>query len=215
MVYGNTLYWHSWTGKAEDLERDHVPDLGVPTETLFEPPALLNLLYPLGEASTPSTSGFFLRRASVERVGGFEEGFKGMFEDQAFKIKMYLKERVFVSGECWDKYRQHPDSCYSIARSTGLAPSTWLFFLGWMAGYLSEQEVEDPAVWELLRKHRSFARVQVHVQERQWSQVARGALSLLRCYPLEFFGRLFGKARRAIHGPGNILARRLSRWIHA
>jgi glycosyltransferase involved in cell wall biosynthesis len=198
MVYGNTLYWHSWTGKAEDLERDHVPDLGVPTETLFEPPKLFTLFYPLGKNSAPSTSNMLLRRASVERVGGFEEGFKGMYEEHPFVVKMYLKERVFVSGECWDKYRQHPDSCSATERRNGRTPPKWLYYLNWLAGYLYEQGMEDPEIWKLLRKHRSFVRVRVHVQEREWNQAARGVLLLLRRYPLEFFRRLFGASRRAI-----------------
>src|ERR1035438_3740841 len=54
MVYGLSQYWYGWTGKAEDLQRDFVPDLGIATETLYAPPALLLNLYPLGQGTAPS-----------------------------------------------------------------------------------------------------------------------------------------------------------------
>src|SRR5215510_12099685 len=41
MVYGNTLYWYSWTKNPEDLKRDRIPKLGVPPNTLVKPPELL------------------------------------------------------------------------------------------------------------------------------------------------------------------------------
>ena len=42
MLYGNSLYWYGWTGKAEDTVRDRVPELGVERDTVFEPPTLLS-----------------------------------------------------------------------------------------------------------------------------------------------------------------------------
>src|SRR2546422_7731236 len=53
MVYGATQYWHSWTGNPEDLRRDWVPKLGIPPNTLMQPPTLLPLFW-RGEAAVPS-----------------------------------------------------------------------------------------------------------------------------------------------------------------
>src|SRR5215217_1612808 len=53
MLYGLTQYWHSWTGNPADLQRDFVPELGVQANTLFEPPSLLTLLFPLGDSRSP------------------------------------------------------------------------------------------------------------------------------------------------------------------
>src|SRR5438128_4158872 len=41
MVYGPTEWWYSWTGLAADADRDYVSPLGVPADTLLEPPTLL------------------------------------------------------------------------------------------------------------------------------------------------------------------------------
>ena len=43
MVYGPIEYWYSWTGMPEDRERDYVEKLGVPPDTIIEPPRLFPL----------------------------------------------------------------------------------------------------------------------------------------------------------------------------
>lgn len=37
MLYGNSLYWSSWTGRPEDKERDYMPKLRVPPNSLMPP----------------------------------------------------------------------------------------------------------------------------------------------------------------------------------
>jgi len=155
MVYGATQYWQSWAGTIADASRDRVPELGVETNTLMRPPALLKHAAPLGQAITPCPSDLICRRDMIERVGGFEESFRGiyqLYEDQAFLVKVYLHEAVFVAGECWDKYQEHPDSCVSTVKKAGQHHAARRFFLGWLQEYLARQGVEDPEIWEALRR---------------------------------------------------------------
>src|SRR5262245_17309516 len=42
MVYGPLQWWYSWTANPEDRQRDYVEKLGVPPNTLIEPPTLLS-----------------------------------------------------------------------------------------------------------------------------------------------------------------------------
>ncbi len=130
MVFGASQYWSSWTGKSEDVNKDYVPQYGVELNTLFRPPALLTLLYPLGSGSAPCPSDLLLRRELVERIGGFEEAFQGprqLYEDQAFLAKIYLAAPVFVADQCWDKYRIHPNSCMSVIRENQTARRKFVF----------------------------------------------------------------------------------------
>lgn len=155
MVYGCAQYWHSWTGNPEDLQKDHMPKLGIQPNTLVKPPSLLTLCYPLGEATAPCPSDILLRREMVERIGGFEEAFRRMYqlyEDQAFLAKVYLNASVFVASECWLKYRLHPDSCSSAVAKVNQYQTIRLFFLNWLEAYLTKQEVKDIKVWKALRK---------------------------------------------------------------
>jgi glycosyltransferase involved in cell wall biosynthesis len=153
MVYGASEYWNSWTGKPEDAKRDFIPELGVQTNTVFNPPKLAILCHPLGEGTAPCPSNILLRRETVENIGGFEEDFRGMYqlyEDQAFLIKVYLSAPVFAAGECWDRYRIHPYSC--MARTSQFHDEIRLFFLKWLEAYLTEQEIRDINIWKALRR---------------------------------------------------------------
>jgi glycosyltransferase involved in cell wall biosynthesis len=152
MVCGRSLYWRSWTGNPDDRQKDYMPELGVEPNSLFKPPTLSILCYPLGKATAPCPSDFLLRREIVEQIGGFEEGFRGMYEDQAFLSKLYLVGSVFIASDCWLRYRLHPNSCVAKAYQSNQYNSVRLFFLNWLKKYLTEQNIQNPAMWDLLRK---------------------------------------------------------------
>ena len=186
MVYGYTQYWSGWTGRPEDIRRDSIPELGIRTNTLFKPPTLLTLLYPLGSATAPSMSNLLFRRQVVESTGGAEESFREMYEDRAFVSKVCLKESVFVASECWDRYRRHPDSCLSVTRKTSQHHTARLFFLNWLEKYLCEQGVEDTEVWKRLREEQLTAQVRAYAHKREWKQAMRSLLVLLQHHPRAF-----------------------------
>ena len=156
VVCGPTQWWYSWTGNRQDLHLDSMREVAPQYDTLFKPPILLTLLL-RDEARTPATCGVLIRREIFEITGGFEETFRGMYEDQAFFAKVYLKIPVFVMSECWDRYRQHSDNCCFVAEQTGqyypghLNPAQ-LSFLNWLAKYLSQQWVKDTELWDALQK---------------------------------------------------------------
>lgn len=155
MVYGASEHWHSWTGRTQDLGRDRRRELGVPPDTLIQPPTL-PILFLRGKAEPPGTCSVLVRREAIERVGGFVDHFRGMYEDQAFFYKLCLRAPVFVESGRWDRYRQHPDSACAISRSVGeYAPGrpnpALQVFLDWLEAYLTEQGVADRGVWKALR----------------------------------------------------------------
>ena len=156
VVSSSTLYWYSWTGNPEDRRRDVIRELNISPHRLYHPPKLLALFLE-SKASTPATCSVLIKRQLFEEIGGFEETFRGMYEDQAFFAKVYLKAPIFVEDNYWDKYRQHPDSNCSIAVKTGqfhrFKPNTaHLTFLNWMSQYLTKEEVKDAEVWQALQK---------------------------------------------------------------
>lgn len=154
-VFGSTQYWYSWTGNPEDSQRDCLREIGVRANTLFKPPILLSLLL-RNEANAPATCSILIRREVFAQTGGFEETFRGLFEDRAFFAKMYLKVPVFVTDECWDRYRQHPDSTCYVEQKTGkYKPFEFnephRNFLKWVGEYLSDQKIQDREVWQSLQ----------------------------------------------------------------
>lgn len=151
MLYGNTLYWYSWTGKDADLHRDYLPVLGLETKGVIQPPKLLPL-YLLGKTVVPCTCSLLIRKQALEAVGGFEAAFAGMYEDQVFYAKISLQAPIYVSGACWDKYRQHPVSMTAVSAVTGEEQIARGKYLEWLENYLIEKGIKDPEVWTALKK---------------------------------------------------------------
>jgi glycosyltransferase involved in cell wall biosynthesis len=162
MVYGPTQMWFSWTGNPEDMTRDRYRKLGVKPDTLIQPPKLLPLFL-RAKAETPGTCGVLIKREVIEAVGGHEESFRSMYEDQAFFAKICLKYPVFIESGCWDKYRQHPDSTCYVAERTGeyhiaeITPS-YANYLIWLEEYLVKEKLVNTKVWQPLQSLLFFVR---------------------------------------------------------
>ncbi|MGH8001476.1 MAG: glycosyltransferase family 2 protein [Brasilonema sp.] len=155
MVFCSTLMWYSWTGKPEDANRNWIRVVGGQLNTLMKPPTLLKLLLQR-KACTPGTCSVLLRAEVTREVGGFEESFRGMYEDTVFFSKVYLKVPVFVQSGYLDRYRQHPNSTCHLAEKAGYyhpskPMSGDLIFLNWLEKYLVEQEVKDIEIWQAFK----------------------------------------------------------------
>lgn len=148
MVCGASEYWRSWTGHPDD--RDEILRVGASADTIVEPPGLLLLLYPLGRGTAPTPSGLIVRRSVLDRVGGFEEEFRDMYEDQAFLAKVYLQVPVFVASSCWDRYRLHEGSCVATSNRAGTYHAIRRSFLLWLERYLAKEGVRDAQIWKAL-----------------------------------------------------------------
>ena len=168
MVYGPTLYWHGWTGRPADAARDRIGGLHARGGTRFEPPELLRRFLRTGGAALPGICSLLARSDAVRQVGGFEDSFRGAFEDQVFLSKMALHAPILVVEECLDKYRQH-DASYS-AQAVGAAhyhpkranPARRTF-LEWLEAHLRDRQVQDPLVWRWLnREFRPYRQPRLH-----------------------------------------------------
>ena len=97
MVFGPTCFWFSWTGDPDAKTNDWVTDLIFPPNSLVrQPDSLIATL----RGAPPATCSILLRRSLLEKVGGWEESFRGLFEDQVFLAKVFANEAVYVSDEC-------------------------------------------------------------------------------------------------------------------
>ena len=178
-VYSPSLYWRSWTGEASDQRRDYSPSLGVPSNRLVEPPALLVSTYPLGKRGSPCPSSILIRRRVVEAFEGFEESFHGpnqLYEDQVFLVKLYLHAPVFISDECLDRYRIHSESCSARVHRSRQYHSVRRFFLRWLEDYLTAQRVQSIEVWRALHRARwPYRHPILHRCSRRGRRIIRNA----------------------------------------
>jgi GT2 family glycosyltransferase len=100
-------FWYSWDPAA--TEEDFILFTGGMAERRIDPPEAALKLFPLGKERGAGMDSL-VRRSVFEAVGGFEDQFRGLYEDQAFNIKVFLRYRIYVSSRAWLRYRQHDGS---------------------------------------------------------------------------------------------------------
>lgn len=142
-------WWHSWSGDTAAQRRDFVQKLGVPLDAYVEPPALLlQFLHDVWA----SLCDVLVRRQAVLAVRGYEESFRGMFEDQAFHAKLCLRYRGYVTGECGYLYRQHSEACTAQFQTQVQYNAKRLAYLTWLEGYLATHKAKGSPVWQVVRR---------------------------------------------------------------
>jgi glycosyltransferase involved in cell wall biosynthesis/peptidoglycan/xylan/chitin deacetylase (PgdA/CDA1 family) len=132
VVGGAVNYWSSHHGGS-----DRVVPTGHVRNRPVEPIEATLAFYPLGRAHAPSMSDLLFRRSSILKAGGFEEAFRGAYEDQAFLAKFYLESTLFITDRVYSDYRLHAASCMARVTSAGQYDYARHFFLLWFRDYLS------------------------------------------------------------------------------
>jgi glycosyltransferase involved in cell wall biosynthesis len=145
-------YWYSWESPSR---QDIVLQVGRERDKIFEPPLLAETLYPLAKPAAPCPSAIMVRKDALIRLGGFESKFTGkyqLYEDQAFLMKFYLNETVYISSQCNNKYRQRTGSCVQWVRKEGSYHVVRKYFLDWMKHYMQQHDIKHRRVQRLLAR---------------------------------------------------------------
>lgn len=208
-LYGNSVYWYSWSGEPGSGSRDHLPNLGVPLDRLHPPPVVL-LRALRGNAALPCPSSILARRGAIEEVGGFEEQFRGLFEDQVFYTKLLTAGPVYVADACWVRYRRHPASACAVAEETVSGDAEKLRYLRWARDYLAGRGQEGSEVWKVidreLRRLRPSAIDRIRRLPRRIRQAKKRARRGAACLLPRRFGRrlLDGRSGEGWPPPGRV-----------
>lgn len=173
MVYGETEYWRSWQADSR-APPDRVQPHGFAANRVVTAPELL-VRYLVHRAAVPCICSMMARRRALRDSGGFIESFSGMHDDQAFLARFCLDHDVFVSHECWDRYRQHDASMCAQAARDGGVNAAQQAYLEWLRGFLEERAVRDRRVWDALRYAELVSRYQ---RPGLGNKVARSVLGL-------------------------------------
>jgi glycosyltransferase involved in cell wall biosynthesis len=149
MVYGKTEYWHSWQDTGSPL-LDYLQPHYFRANRTIRPPDLL-VRYLSLQAAYPCMGSLLVRRMTYTAVGGFDESFRGLVDDLVFFAKICLRHTVYVSDECWDRYRQHAESDTALAEAQGRSRSMQRAYLSWLAKYIEEEGVQNERLHRALR----------------------------------------------------------------
>ena len=148
MVNGALLYWSSWDPTTTKRD-DNVLTGGIADRRL-DPPEIALTIYPLGPADGAGVD-LLVRRSAFDAVGGFEERFRGLFEDQSFLLKVFLRYPVYISSHVWIFYRQHDASACAQISGTDYRHVRGMF-LDWLTDDVDR--LGDARVSKALRRVR-------------------------------------------------------------
>jgi glycosyltransferase involved in cell wall biosynthesis len=153
MVYGPLYRWYSWDN-PEDVNKEDLYGFGVDgvhpySNSLVEAPKILTLFLQ-DEFFIPG--GILVKRELVTQLGSYEEDFRGMYEDTVVLVKICLTSAVYVSSQCWYKYRMHPKACTHVSWLKGEDNAAEIRYLNWVENYLTQQGCRESEVWKALRK---------------------------------------------------------------
>lgn len=163
MLYGRTQYWFSWMENNPTMWKldptapagDFMTISSYKFNELVESPTQL-ILFLQNKNIYPCTCSVLIRRQVFDEIGGFEEDFKNAHEDMVFYSKVFLKAPVYVSSQCWDKYRMHPHSYWRSADRQGIGDETrqlgHIKYLTWLRKYISSQENINPNIEKLIER---------------------------------------------------------------
>lgn len=155
MVYGPGRYWYSWDPAAG--RPDTVQNIGLDPVTGTLPTDLATYFIKHGGA-TPCMGAFLIRRDAFERLGGSEERFRGMFEDQAFYLKAALEARLAATPNDTLLYRRHDASACAVSARHGTVGEAHSRFLAWAREYVRSAHPANRDLLALLAREHFKAR---------------------------------------------------------
>jgi len=142
-----TEYWYSWNDPHKE---NQVVYIGTEQDRLYLPPQLMLHLYPLGTGAAPCMCGIILKKELLIKHGGFEETFRGMYEDQVMLSKLYLNEPIYIASTCRNRYRQRSDSLVNSSHGAAYH-QVRKQYLHWLKLYLQNRQLRYKEVENLLQ----------------------------------------------------------------
>jgi len=178
LVFGQGLIWHSWTGRPEDQGRDWHALSHLPADRLVRAPEML-VRWLKDEFCQPGTSELLCRTALLREAGGWDESFKGLYEDNVLYTRLLTRYPVYFACNTWYHYRQHDSNCCLSAIAKGeWAPGkpnpARQRILLWIERYLDEKNIRDLELRDALQAALEPYRYPLRYQLRQFPlRVAR------------------------------------------
>jgi hypothetical protein len=170
VVIGGTWEWYGWTGDPAALAGDHVVSLAnVVPHTVIEPPTLFAAMYGVpGAWRVPAICSLLITRSGLLRIGGLDDRFRGLYEDQVLYAKIALHLRAVIDPRPMALYRQHVASACQIAIDAGewqrVGPSEpERRYLEWMRTYVNDAARGDHATLDVVARNLEHAARGGHV----------------------------------------------------
>jgi hypothetical protein len=145
---------------------------------------------------TPFPSAVLIRKREIERIGGFEDEYRSIYEDQVFFAKLFLESAAYVSAEPVFLYRVHPSSVTQLSVAKGSHAIERKRFLDWLQEYLAGRLPPESPLWrELQVQRRRYTHPRLDgilrsLKEPQRLLIRFGSTLARRVLPDDLFHRL-------------------------
>jgi glycosyltransferase involved in cell wall biosynthesis len=158
MAYGSATWWTSWSQDPEDVPDwlpshdwvDNVSERAPARDAVLPPGALVPVLLTDPKA-IPCPCSVIIRREIAIESRGFPPELTALFEDQALYLKASLEWPVFVSSECFGRYRQHREQICRQAVRDGTVARDERAYRAWARAYISARGLLVGPIAEALR----------------------------------------------------------------
>ncbi len=156
MVIEPMLYWTSWKNSAVRTEQrdpsgQMTGELGLPVGEVLEPPIVAIGYLESRGGTLPGICSVLARRDHVLAVGGFDESFRSLYEDQVFFFRMALRYRTIALASVNSYYRQHGGSaCHGEGLKRG-DTKVRPVFLQWLQDHMIDEGIKNRRLWRALR----------------------------------------------------------------
>jgi glycosyltransferase involved in cell wall biosynthesis len=156
MTMAPTLLWSSWSRDAPNRRSDGyigdlITELGLPADRPFDPPIVAIGFLESHGGNVPGICSLLVRTEALRAVGGFEDSFRTLYEDQVFFFKICLRYKVVVIDEVLDYYRQHAGS--TCSQLGGMAGDLKVrpVFLEWLQDHMVDNGYKSRRLWKAFR----------------------------------------------------------------
>jgi len=151
MSVAPTLFWKSWNRKSAPWWRpwaceDVSYSTGLAHGDVIGPPEVATHFLERRGGGVPGICSVTIRRSAFDFVGGSEDAFRILYEDQVLLFKLFLTGQVIALDNVLALYRQH--SASSCASEGGLAGDRAARpgFLAWLRERVEATDIRDPAL---------------------------------------------------------------------
>lgn len=215
VVLGATMWWRSWMTSGRSrlkpwLYTDTVHDSGLPLNQVILPPAVAISYLEQRGGSMPGICSVTICRDVAIGVGGFNDDFRTLYEDQVFHFRAALRVPIWVTDEVVACYRQHDESACNkegrMASDVRMRPA----FLTWLQDHLIDSGCKDARLWKAFRAEmmrfdqpRLWWWSRLPVRARDWWNVHSRRLWIMLLTPTGYNGlrRWLGMSHVDLH-PG-------------
>lgn len=155
MSVGPTLLWSSWDTELPRsrpwLSQDMRTLMELPPGQVLPAPRVARQYLESHGAGVVAIHSLMIRREKLLAIGGFEESFRSLYEDQVFIFKVLLNYPIIAIDRILDRYRQHTQSATKLAGGVAGDARMRPVFLEWLQTYLIGLGITDPDLWRALR----------------------------------------------------------------